>query len=122
MELNYFKTNIWGDCYVGDGNIMRIITISKENVSLMADDENIFGGAYKTLEISKKDYNQLKEFAENKDRKGLVNLLKKVHEDNAINLKNNLIMIRLLNPENFEDYELRERLVKDFEEKKPILE
>jgi len=59
LELNYFKTSIWGDCYVGDEYLMKIITISKDNVFLMADDENMFEGAYNPLQISRKDYNKM---------------------------------------------------------------
>jgi hypothetical protein len=122
MKLNYFKTKVWGDCYVGDENLMRVITISKDSVFLMADDEGMFEGFYKPLEVSRYDYNQLKKFAEFKDRKNLVNLLKKVHEENSEALKSHLIMRRITNIEDIDNPDLKEKQISDFFNKEPILE
>ncbi len=83
MELNYFKTMILGDCYVLGEDYDNIISISKNNFSLIGDGNSIFEGFCKPLEVSEEDYNKLKESAEKGDRKQGITLFKKIHEENS---------------------------------------
>lgn len=82
MKVKYFKTPMWGDCYVADDNYMKIISISNKNLFVMADDERIFGGAYKEINVSKKNFEKMKDLAVNNKRKELTDILKKIHEKN----------------------------------------
>ena len=104
MKIKYFKTKLWGDCYVAENNYMDIISISKKYVCLMADDERIFEGAYQEINLSKKNFQKMKEFAIKNKRRNLVGLLNKVYQKNETSLnisKTPFIKIKINNLERY---------------------
>ncbi|MBI2057135.1 hypothetical protein HYT91_02670 [Candidatus Pacearchaeota archaeon] len=82
MIINYFKTKLWGDCYVANENYMNIVSISKNDVCVFADDERIFSGPYKEIIISKNNFKKIEDFAEKNKRRKLTDILKIIHQDN----------------------------------------
>ena len=91
-----------GDCYVAEDNYMNILSISKKDAYIMADDENIFEGAYKEINIKENSFKKMKLLAIQNKRKDLTELLKKAHKNNENLLdisKNPFIKIKTINSE-----------------------
>lgn len=82
MEIKYFKTGLWGDCYVKDDDYFNIISISEDYLLIMADDEGIFEGVYTLMDFPENKWESLLELAKNGERRELTNVLKKIHLDN----------------------------------------
>ena len=102
MIIKYFKTKMWGDCYVVEDNYMNILSISKKDAYIMADDENIFEGPYKEINIKENSFKKMKLLAIQNKRKDLTELLKKAHKNNENLLdisKNPFIKIKTINSE-----------------------
>ena len=102
MIIKYFKTKMWGDCYVAEDNYINILSISKKDAYIMADDENIFEGAYKEINIKENSFKKMKLLAIQNKRKDLTELLKKAHKNNENLLdisKNPFIKIKIINSE-----------------------
>jgi len=121
MKLDYFKTGLWGDCYVPEKNFCKIIGITKEHIEFWADDENMLEGAYKTLNISKKNYDELKNAAKNKDREKGLTLIRKLHEENESTLKNPCFHIKINPLTQDTNPNISFKWTKDFLDRKPIL-
>lgn len=79
---------MWGDCYIANDNYMNIVSISKEDIYIFADDERIFNGAYKEINIKKRDFTKMKSFTIKGKRKKLTGLLRKIHQHNKTLLDN----------------------------------
>ncbi|MBS3084725.1 hypothetical protein J4411_02330 [Candidatus Pacearchaeota archaeon] len=96
MKIKYFKNyeNLH-DCYVGekDGKFdyYNIVSISKDHFFLFANDESSsfrdgrFDGFYRFMNISKNDFESLKEAAKSRDRGRGIGLIKKIHKNNSDN-------------------------------------
>ncbi len=94
MKIKYFKNySHLGDCYVGPGrnrdfDFFNIVSVGNDYLFLLANDDSSnyddgrFDGLYRFMEVSKKDFENLKEMASNKDRKKGLTLLRKIHEEN----------------------------------------
>ena len=89
MKIKYFKTKTWGGSYVAREDYMNIVSISKIDFCNMANDENNFEGAYQNMGVSEEEFEELKEFANNKNREKGINLIRKIHEDNKESLEKN---------------------------------
>ena len=123
MELNYFKTTYWGDCYVLGEDYSGIIKISEDDFCLMGgDDDSVFEGFYKPLKVSKEDCNKLREFAEKGDRKQGTTLLRKIHEENSGVLGEAFLMSKLRGSKTANDPELEKKWVRHAFDAKPILD
>ena len=121
MKVLYFKTDMYGDTYVSEGNFCKIVSITKDKIKFWADDENCLEGAYKVLKISEKNYEKLQEAAREGDRKKGLTLINKLHETNKKALSNPLIPVKI---ESFrkKDYpDLPFKMVESFQNKQPIL-
>lgn len=119
MELHYFKTGPWGDCYAPNGKTTGVISIQEKDITLMAFDETRLEGLYDVLKVSQKEYNTLHEFAANKERKKGMNLLRKIHENNPHIKDPIMLSIKEITLPNFNgDYQ---KLHEIYVAKKPIL-
>lgn len=128
MKVKYFKNyDSSTDCYVGEEenkgfDFFNIVSISKDYFSLCANDEGSsfedgrLNGLYRFLDVHKKDFMELQDLAISSDREKGVTLLKKIHRENS-DKDPNLAIVE----GNMEDYDL-ERIMKEYEEVKPILE
>ncbi|HIH52173.1 hypothetical protein COT60_03925 [Candidatus Pacearchaeota archaeon CG09_land_8_20_14_0_10_30_9] len=128
MKIKYFKNyGHLGDCYVGQKekeqfNFFKIVSISKSNLCLLANDESSnyqdgrFDGLYRMMNVSKKNFNQLQNLAGEQNRKEGLNLIRKMHEKNP-EKGNSFIRIEG-NLENFD----WEKNLEVYQNSKPILE
>jgi len=121
MELDYFKTGLWGDCYVPEKNFCKIIGISKEHIEFWADDENMLEGAYKTLNISEQNYTELRKAAINQDRKKGLELIQDLHKANEKILSNPLVQVKVDPSRELNSPYIKQKFAKTFFEQKPIL-
>ena len=93
---------MWGDCYVAEDNYINILSISKKDACIRADDENVFEGPYKEINIKENSFKKMKLLAIQNKRKDLTELLKKAHKNNENLLdisKNPFIKIKIINSE-----------------------
>ena len=106
--------------------IMNIVSISKDYLYLMAEDEGIVEGAYKLIQINKRTFEKMKNFTIDNKRKELTDILKKVHQKNKEKLTNSVIGIRLEESRfhgNFKFInETKQDFVNYFNKTQPILE
>ncbi|MCR4327679.1 MAG: hypothetical protein NUV46_03810 [Nanoarchaeota archaeon] len=127
MKIKYFKNyeNLH-DCYVGEKNgksdYFNIVSISKRFFHLFANDEGSsfrdgrFDGFYRLMKVEKRDFDNLKGFAINKNRKKGLTLIRKFHEENP-DLNPNVGTVEG-DTENFD----REKTFEFYIKAKPILE
>ncbi len=68
IELRKYETGTWGDCYHIVGEI-KIISVSKNDISLMVDDEccGVLDFPFETIKTSQEMYNSLEKAARNRD-------------------------------------------------------
>lgn len=128
MKIKYFKNHSHlGDCYVGqkaknEFDFFRIVSVSKSDFCILANDDcsnytdGKFDGFYRMMNVSKKNFHKLQEFASEKDREKGITLIKKIHEKNP-EKKSNLIRIEG-SPENFD----WEKTLEIYQNSEPILE
>ncbi|MCK5624243.1 hypothetical protein KAI04_00185 [Candidatus Pacearchaeota archaeon] len=83
------------DYYIVNKNFMEIISISKDYLFVMAEDEAITEGAYKTININKKIFEKMKNLAIDNKRKELTDILKEVHNKNKEILENPHLQLRI---------------------------
>lgn len=117
MKVKYFKTGIYGDCYISGNNVASIS--DSHTCSMGASDADI-RGLYKPLEVSKKEYNSLIEGVNGTNRKKVTGLLKKIHEENKQELNSGRLQIQEITDVMFDGYYGEHH--KAFEKKDPILE
>ena len=120
MELKYFKTKFWGDCYVPNDDFMNVVSIDKHDICVMAFDDSNLSGLYKPLNVSKKDYQELKGGAFDKDREKVIGLLKKIHDENELVLNSGMLSIKKDDDPLFDGY--YNKMHEAYEKRKPILE
>lgn len=94
MNLNYFKHTIHGDCYEINGDSCNVISITKDNLDLIAFDDSKLEGLYKELNVSKEEISSLECAVLCNDRANLVSILKKIHNRNKLVLEEDLLKIR----------------------------
>ncbi|MBU2612294.1 MAG: hypothetical protein KKB62_01065 [Nanoarchaeota archaeon] len=127
MKVKYFKNyENSQDCYVGEkygkSDYFNMVSISKNYFFLFANDEGSsypdgrFDGFYRTMNVSKKDFESLKDAARKKDREKGLNLLRIIHEGNPDRNPNSASVEGSL--ENFDP----EKTFEFYQKAKPILE
>lgn len=83
--IKYFKTPKFGDCYVLRNNYSSILSITKNNLSIIANEN--FYGAYKEIFVDEEKFEEMikiaKENSFNKRQK-LTELLKQIHQKNKV--------------------------------------
>lgn len=123
MKIKYFKTSMWGDCYVVGDSYMRIITLTKDSTFCMADDEGVFEGVYKTLNINEEDYELMLDSSRSKDRTKVLGIVRKIHEqeDNKTILNEPLFKERIFAITKQFNPNISVGWMKDFENTKPLL-
>jgi len=126
-DIIYVKSPSKTDYYIANKNFMRIISISKDYLYVMAEDEGMAAeGAYKIIKINKKTFEKMKELARDNKRKELTNILKKAYHKNKGILENSFLQIRIEesryhhNPKLLEQTE--QKFIDYFNKNQPILE
>lgn len=119
MELKYFKTHNQ-DFYVPEDNFMKVVNVSENDICLMAFDDSNLEGLYKPLNVEKKQFEKLEEFAINKNRKKSLGLLKKIHKENKTILNLNTLNVKPITDPFFDGY--YDKLHQKYMNTKPILE
>lgn len=128
MDVKYLRSPEYGDNYIANNDFMNIVSISKEDVCVMAEDDSITEGAYKIMNINKGTFENMKELAKDGKRKELTSILKNVHEKNKEKLKKQEILQLRINSfrRDLESNEKLDKLEKDlvdnYNNSEPILE
>lgn len=127
VDVMYIKSPHKTDYYIANKNFMKIISISKDYLYVMAEDEGMAAeGAYKIIKINKKIFEKIKDLAIDNKRKELTNILKKVHHKNKEILENSPLQLRI--EESIYDYnpklleQKKQSFIDYFNKNQPILE
>ena len=125
-DIMYIKSPSKTDYYIANKNFMEIISISKDYLYVVAEDEGMAAeGAYKIIKINKKIFEKMKNLAMDNKRKELTNILKKAHHKNKGILESSFLQIRMEesryhhNPKFLEQTE--QNFINYFNENQPIL-
>jgi hypothetical protein len=107
-------------------NFMEVVSISKDHLYVMAEDEGKIKGAYEIINIDKKIFKKMKEHAYKGERKNLTSLLTKIHKQNNTNPSKRYPEPRVDESRYSHDpkwlNETKKKLIDYFKNTKPILE
>ncbi len=95
VEVMYLKSPSKTDHYIADENFMRIVSISKDHLYVMAEDEGAIDGAYKVIKIHQRIFEKMEDLSVDDKRKELTNILKEVHNKNKEILENQPLQLRI---------------------------
>ena len=96
VNVMYIKSSSETDYYIENKNFMEIISISQEDLYVMAEDEGMgTEGAYKIINIDKRTFEKMKELSKENKRKELTDILKDVHNKNKEVLEKSPLQFRI---------------------------
>jgi|SRR3989344_3067487 len=93
--IKYFKTPKFGDCYVLKNNYSSILSITKDTLCVIADEN--FYGAYKEIFIDEEKFEKMIKIADENTfdkRQKLTDLLKSIHQKNKVMLNDLCIKVK----------------------------
>lgn len=95
IDVMYIKSPNRTNYYLANENFMEIISISKDYLFVMAEDEGMVEGAYKIIKVDERVFEEMKNLATNRKRKKLTEILQQVHDKNKEVLEDSLLQIRI---------------------------
>jgi len=126
-DIMYIKSPNKTDYYIASKNFMEIISISQNDLYIMAEDEGMGAeGAYKIIKIDKRIFEKMKSLSIDNKRKELTDILKDVHNKNKEILKNSHLQLRIRESRDNNNLEWLEQIKQNFidhyNESEPILD
>jgi len=119
-NIMYIKSPDKTDYYIANKNFMNIVSISQDHLYVMAEDEGMGAeGAYKIIKIDKRTFEKMKNFAIDKKRKELTDILKKVHNKNKDILENSPLQLRM---ERLSNLIIERSFIDHYNKSEPILD